>query len=158
MVDKKGIKTKLEDGGKTLKDAGEKVNITRQSLNDSINKITSPFEQKKQQLDAAINKAEEPFQVMVAKQQQAKNAMEEAQNKADAAKKILNAKELAYNEGKNRTDSVMSDATSGAQRAKGSIENRQQEFQKASEFVKSLIAKIGSREKAKSESASGGKT
>ena len=67
MVDKKGIKTKLEDGGKNLKDAGEKVDKTRQALNDSINKITSPVEQKKQQLDAAISKAEEPFQVMEAK-------------------------------------------------------------------------------------------
>ena len=83
--------------------------------------------------------------------------MEEAQNKAEAAKKILNAKELAYNEGKNRTDSVMGDAKSSAQRTKGSIENRQQEFQKASEFVKSLIAKIESQGKAKSESSSGGK-
>lgn len=158
MSDEKGMKTRLEESSKVLKGAEEKLEKSRNAIGDSVLKLKSPFEQKKNELDAAMNKAEEPFTIMAAKQQQAKMTMDAAKNKADAAKKVLNAKEIAHQEGKNKTDRAMNDAKSRAERAKGSIEDRQREFQKAGELVKSLIAKIESQGKSKfSGSAPGGK-
>jgi chromosome segregation ATPase len=155
MAEKKGLKTKLEDGGKSLKYPGDKIKKTKKAFDDSVKKVTSPFDQKKKELNAAMNKAEEPFNVLKTKQQQAKNTMDQAEKKTEAAKKILNAKEILHKEGKDRTNKVMNDARSSAQKAKSSIEDRQKEFTKAGEFFKSLIAKLGSQGKAKS--STGGK-
>jgi phage shock protein A len=137
MADKKSVKTKPENGGKSLKDAGDKIKKTKKAFDDAINKV------------------EGPFKILKAKQQQAKNTMEQAEKKVETAKKILNAKEILHKEGKDRTNRAMNDARSSAQKAKNSVEDRQKEFTKAGEFVKSLLAKLGSQGKAKS--SSGGK-
>lgn len=137
MAEKKSVKSKLEDSGKSLKDAGDKIQNTKAAFDD------------------AMNKAEEPFKVLKAKQQQAKNTMEQTEKKTEAAKKIFNAKEILHKEGKDKSNRVMNDAKSSAQKAKSSVEDRQKEFTKAGEFLKSLITKLGSQGKA--ESSSGGK-
>jgi chromosome segregation ATPase len=145
MSDEKGTKTKLEDGSKALKDVEGKLDESRNALDDSVKKVTSPFEQKKEEFNAIMNKAEEPFNSIKLKQQQAQNAMEEAKNKAEAAKKILNAKEILHEESKKRTDKALSGAKSRAENAKSNIENAQRDLQKADELVKSLIAKLESK-------------
>jgi hypothetical protein len=68
-----------------------------------------------------------------------------SKEKADAARKLLDAKELAHQEGANKTGDVMRGARSRAERTKSSVEDRQQNFQKANELVRSLKEKIASR-------------
>jgi len=139
-----------DEGSKSLKDAGDKIKKAKKALDADVKAVTSPFEQKKKEFGAAVKKAEEPFKLMKAKQMRAKADMDAAKKKADAAKKILDAKGIAHKEGRGKTNKVMSDARAKADKAKKGVEDRQKEFLKAGELVKSLIAKIESQGKAKS--------
>ena len=68
---------------------------------------------------------DEPFEAMEDKQMQANMAVNASKEKADAASKLLDAKELAHQEGANKTNDVMSGTKTRANRATGSIEDRQ---------------------------------
>lgn len=142
----------------SLKEAEDKIKKAKKVLDADIKKITSPFDQKKKEFTAAMKKSEEPFKLIKAKQMQAKTDMDAAKNKADAAKEILDAKGIAHKEGRSKTNKVMSDAKVKADKAKKGIEDRQKEFLKAGDLVKSLIAKIESQGKAELPGkASGGR-
>jgi outer membrane protein TolC len=73
-----------------------------------------------------------------AKQQQYKMA----RDKADAAKKFAETKDLAFLEGKSATVDKISAQKRRAGKAKYSVEQRQNEFAKAQQLVKSLVDKI----------------
>lgn len=75
--------------------------------------------------------------------------MEAAQTKAEAAKQILDAKEIKYKDISSKVDNVMSDARKKSEKAKKGIENASKEVQKAEKLVKSLLEKIESESEAK---------
>jgi hypothetical protein len=66
----------------------------------------------------------------------------EAKNKADAAKKFAETKDMAFLEGKSSTVDKINQQKRRAGKAKNSVEQRQNEFAKAQELVKSLVEKI----------------
>jgi hypothetical protein len=66
----------------------------------------------------------------------------DAKNKADAAKKFAETKDMAFLEGKSSTVDKINQQKRRAGKAKNSVEQRQNEFAKAQELVKSLVEKI----------------
>jgi len=138
------LKKTLEKGGSVLKDAGEKKEHAQDSINASIQKITSPLDKTQSQLDGALNKIDEPFEALENKQMQAKMAVQASKEKAETAKKLFHVKELMHQESKSKLDGVMNSAKSRADRAKSSIEDRQQKFQNLGKLVEDLKEKIRS--------------
>jgi hypothetical protein len=72
----------------------------------------------------------------------AQRQYESQKNKAEAAKKFAETKDVAYLEGKSSAANKISDQKSKAEKAKGSVEQRQREYSQAQALVKSLIEKI----------------
>ena len=138
------MKKTLEKGGSVLKDAQDKKECAKDSINNGIQKVTSPLDKMQSQLDEAMNKIDEPFESLENKQMQAKMAVQASKEKAEAAKKLLNAKELLHQESKSKLDGVMNSAKSRADRAKSSIEDRQQKFQNLGKLIEDLKEKIRS--------------
>lgn len=147
MAEKKGTKKTLEGAKSTFQKASDKKQNAEDTIDDSVQKITSPIDQKQSQLESTMSKVDEPFEAMEDKQMQANMAVNASKEKADAAKKLLDAKELAHQEGTSKTDDVMRGAKSRTERAKSSVEDRQQNFQKLDELVRSLKEKIESQSK-----------
>ena len=125
MAEIKGAKKALEKGGNDFRGVMDKNQSAEDTIDDSVQKVTSPIDQKQSQLDSALSKVDEPFEAMEDKQMQANNAVNASKEKADAASKLLDAKELAHQEGANKTNDVMSGAKTRANRATSSIEDRQ---------------------------------
>ena len=155
MAEKKGAKKALEKGGNAFRGVMDKKQHAEDTIDDSIQKITSPIDQKQAQLDSTLSKVDEPFEAMEDKQMQANMAVNASKEKADAASKLLDAKELAHQEGANKSNNVMSGAKTRANRATSSIEDRQQNFGKLDELVRSLKEKIKSQSKSLPDSAPG---
>jgi hypothetical protein len=63
-------------------------------------------------------------------------------DKAEAAKKFAETKDMAFLEGKSSTVDKINEQKRRAGKAKNSVEQRQNEFAKAQELVKSLVEKI----------------
>ena len=126
-------------------------NAMKQSIGGTINKTLSPFNQKKQELDASMQKVDQPFQMMQAQQQQIKMSMDAAQQQTESAKKILDTKEMMFSTSKDATNKTLNDAQSTLQKANQGIDSRQKEFQNAGEQVKELIAKIEAQVKSTPE-------
>jgi len=63
-------------------------------------------------------------------------------DRAEAAKKAAEAKDLAFMEGKSSTVDKVNQQKRRAGKAKNSVEQRQGEFARAQELVKSLVEKI----------------
>ncbi len=72
----------------------------------------------------------------------AQRQYEARKNTAEAAKKFAETKDLAYLEGKSSAANKILDQKSKAQKAKGSVEQRQRELSQAQGLVKSIIEKI----------------
>ena len=66
----------------------------------------------------------------------------DAKGKADAAKKFAETKDLAFLDGKSSTVDKINEQKRRAGKARNSVEQRQNEFAKAQELVKSLVEKI----------------
>lgn len=145
MAEKKSAKNALEKGSKAFRGVMDKKQSTEDTIDDSVQKITSPLDQKQSQLDSALSKVDEPFEAMEEKQMQANMAVKASKEKADAASKLLDLKELAHQESANKTNNILNGAKTRAERAKSSIEDRQQNFQKVDELVRSLKEKIESQ-------------
>lgn len=155
MAEKKGAKKALEKGSKIFRGVMDKKQSAEDTIDDSVQKVTSPLDQKQSQLDSALSKIDEPFEAMEDKRMQAKMAVNASKEKAEAASKLLDAKELAHKEGASKTNDVMSGAKTRANRATSSIEDRQQNFQKLDEVVRSLTEKIKSKSKSLPDSVPG---
>jgi len=105
MAEKKGAKKALEKGGNAFRGVMDKKQSAEDTIDDSIQKVTSPIDQKQSQLDSALSKVDEPFEAMEDKQMQANM--------------------VAHQEGANKTNDVMSGAKTRANRATSSIKDRQ---------------------------------
>ncbi|MCX9081472.1 MAG: hypothetical protein OIN83_04680 [Candidatus Methanoperedens sp.] len=123
------MKKTLEKGGSVLKDAQDKKECAKDSINNGIQKVTSPLDKMQSQLDEAMNKIDEPFESLENKQMQAKMAVQASKEKAESKSKL---------------DGVMNSAKSRADRAKSSIEDRQQKFQNLGKLIEDLKEKIRS--------------
>jgi chromosome segregation ATPase len=156
MAEKKGTTTTLEGARSILQKAGDTKQSAEDTIEGGVRKITSPIDQRQSQLESILSKVDEPFEVMEDKQMQATMAVHASQEKADATRKLLDAKELAHQKGADQTNEVMRGARSRAERTKSSVEDRQQNFQKVNELVRSLKEKIESLDKPVSASTPGG--
>lgn len=77
------------------------------------------------------------FQLEMAQRQ-----YESQKNKAEAAKKFAETKDVAFLEGKSSAANRISAQKSKAEKTKSSVEQRQREYSQAQGLVKSLIEKI----------------
>ncbi|MFA5268518.1 MAG: hypothetical protein WC379_11155 [Methanoregula sp.] len=128
----------------------------RQSVTGGVDTALSPFNQKKQEMDAALQRAKAPFDAMKAQQQQATASMDAAKKQADAAKKVLEGKELLFGSANDVSDKTMNDTQSTLNKAQQGMEDREKEYQNAGTVVKDLLAKIEAQ--AKSAAGDAGKT
>jgi chromosome segregation ATPase len=131
--------SRIQQKGSEIKNA---PGALKQSITSGADKALSPFTQKKQELDAALQKAHAPFEAMKAQQQQAQQSMDAAKKQADAAKKVLEGKELLYGMAKDVSDKTMNDTQSTLKKAQQGMEDREKEYQNAGTVVKDLLAKI----------------
>jgi hypothetical protein len=63
-------------------------------------------------------------------------------DKAEAAKKVAETKDLSFMDGKSATVDKINQQKRRAGKAKNGVEQRQNEFAKAQELVKSLVEKV----------------
>lgn len=144
MAEKKSTTRTLEGTRNILQKARDTKQSAEDTVDEGIQRITSPIDRRQSQLESILSRVDEPFEVMEDTQMRATMAVHASKEKADAARKLLDAKELAHQEGARTTAEVMQGARSRAERSKSSVEDRQQNFQKVNELVRSLKEKIES--------------
>lgn len=144
MAGRESILSEIQQKGSDIQNAPDAL---RQSAGVSVDKALSPFNQKKQEIDAALHKAQAPFEAMKAQQQQAQQSIEAAKKQAEAAKKLLQGKELLFGMAKDVADKTMNEAQSALTKARQGMEDREKECQNAGTMVKDLLAKIEAQAK-----------
>lgn len=97
------------------------------------------------ELDSCFSDLGQPYQALEEKQEQAKASIEEALNRAELQKKVLEAKEMAHQMASDRAKKAAADVERKASQTKKNIEERQMELSKAEDLVKSLQEKIQSK-------------
>jgi hypothetical protein len=61
MAGKKGAKKALEKGGNALRGVMDKKQSAEDTIDDSIQKVTSPIDQKQSRLDSSLSKRTNPL-------------------------------------------------------------------------------------------------
>jgi hypothetical protein len=120
-----------------------------EAMKDIDKNLLSPMKEKKMALDAAKRKAEAPMDALKAKQAQSKAFFDASRQKADAAKKLYEQKQMLHDKDRMSMNNVMGKARSKADKAKNSVEERQRDYQNNMDLVKSLIEKIEKEAKGK---------
>jgi hypothetical protein len=145
MVDTESFRSRLESGGEASRDAGDNTASAGEAVDLGFAKAQSSFEQKKKEIDSSLSHVRHSLYLLKAMRDQANASIDVAKAKADASKKILGAKELAYEEAFAKARNTMSKADDIARDAKSSIESRHRELLKSEELSKFLRTKVESQ-------------